>query len=238
MIFWNKKPTEVIPGTLNFSTSLPTTEVVASANVTAVDADGVDVTNSLIDSITVDTPYVTFTMKALAVGIYTITVEATTDPGTFVIVEYIQLTVALVPPQAFSCDFDTTIGQVRFEIGDINPAKALLTDAEITYAYSKEGTVLKAAARLAESLAARFASEDNTRVVTTQWGHANISKRFMELAKRLRQRAVTVGQLICPSIDTEEKRANELDTTVVQPFFKRDIHKNPETDLDDTNSSF
>lgn len=235
MIYWTKKPDEVVPGTLGFATAIPSTETVDTATATAVDSSGTDVSATLLGTVSIDEAgqNVTLIFNAISAGIYVITVEVVTDPGDYVVAEQITLTVALTGVQEFTCDFSTAIGKVRFEIGDTRADKHLLTDAEIVYALSVENNYIGAAARLAEALAARFASDDGVRVVTNQWNHANISKRFMELAKRLRARGITAGQFIMPSKSINDKTEQETNLDNVQPFFKRDMMPNPDSDESD-----
>ena len=61
---------------------------------------------------------------------------------------------------------------MRYEVGDTDEKMQLIQDEEIYYALSKEGTVLKAAARCAEALAAKFAREATVRTAslcTASW---------------------------------------------------------------------
>lgn len=127
---------------------------------------------------------------------------------------------------------------VRFEIGDTIENQHLLEDEDILYALSKEGTVLKAAARCAEALAARFASREDFRGATINTSKATISSKFMAMAKRLRARGIRSGSFLMPALSQTTKDANATDVDIPQPSFKRGLFSNPDTkDNDDSEDS-
>lgn len=118
---------------------------------------------------------------------------------------------------------------VRFEVGDTFSKKQIVTDEEIEYALVKEGSVLGAAARVCESLAAKYAREEITRTAAFTTDKTSISKKYLAMATRLRKRATGAGSFILPSGNVTEKENNETDSDIVQPLFKRGIFKNPDT---------
>lgn len=61
----------------------------------------------------------------------------------------------------FTYDLATEIGQVRFEIGDHVSTDALLTDEEIQYLLTLEGSVLLAAAHACDQIGHSFARDFN-----------------------------------------------------------------------------
>lgn len=117
---------------------------------------------------------------------------------------------------------------VRFEIGDTNEKTQLVQDEEINYALSKEGTVLKAAARVCEGLAARFAREESVRMSTFTSMRSQLSTHYHERAQTLRARGIRRGSFVNPSMTRSGKRANCSDTDLIISQSFRDIHSNKE----------
>jgi hypothetical protein len=127
----------------------------------------------------------------------------------------------------------STIDSIRFEIGDTQDNQHLVEDAEILYAYAKEGTVLKAAARICTALAARFASREEFRGATIQTSKATISGKFLTLAKSLRARSLRSGGILMPALSETTKETHEQDTDIPQPSFKKGLMDNPDVETDD-----
>jgi|PlaIllAssembly_1097288.scaffolds.fasta_scaffold50642_2 hypothetical protein len=126
---------------------------------------------------------------------------------------------------------------VRFEVGDTLDRDHLVEDEDILYALSVEGTVRGAAARICESLAARFARSEGFRAGAVQANKLTVTAKYLEIAKRLRASAVKAGSFVMPSVSQADKDANTLDTDIPQPFFYRGIHKNPQTEDDSSENS-
>ena len=121
---------------------------------------------------------------------------------------------------------------VRFELGDVNIKRPLVSDEEIAHAITQEGSNLKAAARCAEHLAAKFAREDIVRTSTFGTEKSEISKQFRMIASRLRRRSARAASLLMPSLVKTDKEAMEDDTTLTKPAFKRGMQKHPDADTD------
>ena len=81
------------------------------------------------------------------------------------------------------------IAAVRFEVGDVVEGDYLLSDPEIQYALDREGSILKAAARCAESLAARFAREAGERTAQVTLDQSVKYRHYSMLARKLRNRS-------------------------------------------------
>ena len=126
------------------------------------------------------------------------------------------------------------IDAVRVEIGDTLEREHLVEDEEIEYALSKEGSVLRAAARICEQLAARFAPKDSIRVSTVAASKLTVTSKYLTLAGILRRKAVSAGSFIMPSLSQADKDANALDGDIPQPSFYRGIHKNTSGDEEDS----
>lgn len=99
-----------------------------------------------------------------------------------------------VVPETFTFDSDFTLDRdkVRFEVGDTGPDNYLVSDQMIEYCVSVEGTLLRAAARIAEHLAARFARETQERQANLTLDHGWKQQHFEILAKKLRARSGSV----------------------------------------------
>jgi hypothetical protein len=100
----------------------------------------------------------------------------------------------------FTYDLDTPVGQVRLEIGDDDnsegagvkpPSGTNFSDEEITKLLSAEGgVVLRAAARLCEILARRWAGAgESVRIRDYSINTTEKAKYYKELAAELRARA-------------------------------------------------
>ena len=126
----------------------------------------------------------------------------------------------------------STIDAVRLEIGDTLANQHEVEDEEILYAYSKEGTVVKAAARIAEMLAARYAKREDFRAGGIQSVKTTMSAKFATMARRLRARGVRAGSFIAPSTSVAAKQETETDTDSPPHAFKRGLHDNPDVDED------
>ena len=122
---------------------------------------------------------------------------------------------------------------VRAEVGDTIEAQHLVEDEEIKYAIKKEGTVLKAAARVCEMLAARFAKAEGFRGATVQTIKTTISGKYIQMANRLRARGIRAGSFVAPSVYQDEKDLSTEDTDIVQPAFSRGMHNNATSESDD-----
>lgn len=127
---------------------------------------------------------------------------------------------------------DRQLDAVRFEVGDTLEAQHLVEDEEILYALGLEGTVLKAAARMCESLAARFAKTDSFRGATAQYGKETVTAKYLKMASRLRARGIRSGSFIAPAQSLTEKDISVIDTDVVQPAFSRNMHNNATSESD------
>lgn len=118
---------------------------------------------------------------------------------------------------------------VRLEVGDTVDKTHLVEDESIAYALDKEdNNVLRAAARIADTLAARFARQETIRTGNVTTDKSSIAKRFTELANRLRMR-IGPTAFITNTLDKAAHSAHAADTSIIQPSFRRGMDKNPNT---------
>lgn len=136
---------------------------------------------------------------------------------------------------SYSAALATNKDKVRREIGDTVSSDPLLEDEEIEYALTAEGSsVLRAAARCCEFLAARFARETDASLGEYSESRSQKARMFAERARELRARASAVVSPYCGGLSEAEKETAADDTDLVQPFFKRDMWDPTSTSVTDT----
>lgn len=126
---------------------------------------------------------------------------------------------------------------VRFLVGDTDVNDELLADAEVTFLLEDQGgNIRRAAARAAESLAARFAkhpSEKKVGPLMIMYGTraVTISDAYMKLAKLLwaQASASAVGPY-AGGISVVDKVTNAENTDRVRPAFARRMMRYPNGD--------
>ena len=110
----------------------------------------------------------------------------------------------------------SVIDAIRLEIGDTIEDEQLLQDEELEYFYEEEGSVLGAAARACEAIAAKFAREADLKVGDLSLSASQKAEHYREKAKVLRERAKkkgsTLGKLTTSTIKTDK-------------YFLRDMFK-------------
>ena len=122
---------------------------------------------------------------------------------------------------------------VRFEVGDTSSADPLVTDEEIAYILAGEGTILSAAAKCCEMIAAKFARDIDKKIESTSISASQRYKHYSELAKSLKQRISGSGTPYSGSMYVADKEADESDSSLKQPNFKLGMMDNL-TDYDDS----
>lgn len=95
----------------------------------------------------------------------------------------------------------TDLAQVRLEISDTVSATALFADEEIDVFLADEGSVLAAAARACEVLAARYAGAYNFKTDDQSFDRGALSKAYAEQARRLRAQSGGVATIAPTRID-------------------------------------
>lgn len=119
----------------------------------------------------------------------------------------------------------TSRDAVRFLIGDTDNTSQLVTDEEIAYMLTQEGSTSSAAARVCRSLAAKYA-----RFMDQSVGDLNISysqrfSQFSEMAAKLESDASSrVGIPYAGGISQTDKDSRESDTDRVLPASKVGVH--------------
>lgn len=93
------------------------------------------------------------------------------------------------------------LAQVRLEIGDTVSASALFQDEELNVFLADEGSVLGAAARACEALAARFARGYRFKTDDQEFDRSKLSAQYAEQAKCLRIRAGGTTTVVPTRVD-------------------------------------
>ena len=126
---------------------------------------------------------------------------------------------------------------VRFLIKDTTSASAQATDEEINWVVSQEANIYMAAALIMETIARRVdgLTSKKTGDLTLTWGNTS---NMLQQASNLRARGQgSYQELYAGGISKADKLSHEQDTDVPKPSFKRDRMDNPETTIEDEESS-
>jgi len=127
------------------------------------------------------------------------------------------------------------IDRVRFLIGDKSTTNPDLSDSEIAYLLSVEGNEpLRAAARAAETLSAKYAKDPSEKKVgplTIMHGTRAVTRsmEYARLAKALWNQVASKS--VAPfagGISVADKNSRRQDSDRVQPAFARDMMEYPQ----------
>lgn len=129
------------------------------------------------------------------------------------------------------------IDAVRFLIGDTDSTDQLIQDQEIQWFLLNE-PVIRAAARAAEAIAAKFSRKADKRVGDLWLELSQRAKQYRELAGELWEQAggKSPNLALAPyagGISRADKDSVEEDSDRVRPAFKRDTGFFDKTDDDD-----
>jgi hypothetical protein len=123
---------------------------------------------------------------------------------------------------------------VRFLVGDTSTTKPDLTDSQIVYLLDEQGgAILRAAARAAETLSAKYSKSATERQVgplMLRFGsrQKSIAEDFAALARLLWKRANMVSEgIFAGGISRTDKAVRELAPDRVRPAFKRRMQEYP-----------
>ena len=120
----------------------------------------------------------------------------------------------------------SVVEAIRWEIHDVDSAKAKFQDAEIEYAYAEEHSVLNAAARLCEQLQVRYCDTASRTMGPLRVDMNRLADLYAAKAKALRKRAVTFAEPYVGGISETKKDTFEDDSDLIQPAFKKGMHDN------------
>jgi hypothetical protein len=120
----------------------------------------------------------------------------------------------------------STIEQIRWEIRDIDSTNPKFQDAEITYAYDQEHSVLGAAARLCEQLQVRYADAGSRTMGPLKVDMTNLSRLFKEKAADLRRRCLLNIRPYAGGYSDAKEEVFEDDSDLIQPTFEKGMMDN------------
>lgn len=124
---------------------------------------------------------------------------------------------------------------IRFLIGDTDTDDQLVNDEEITYLLTVEGNTLLAAARAAESIAAKFSRLADRKIGDYSESYNQKSEAYLKLASRLSAQAAKSGSKPMPyagGLSRSDKKSRELDSDRVKPDFEKRMMENLSDVLD------
>ena len=137
-----------------------------------------------------------------------------------------------------STDMSGSREQIRTRIGDTDTNDQLLTDEQIAYALSDEGSVRAAAALAAEWISALCSRKADKSVGDLQISYSARAEQYASLAASLRARTARTVLPYFGGISQTTKDTREADTDRVKPAFTVDMLDEPtvgsasETDAD------
>lgn len=109
---------------------------------------------------------------------------------------------------------------VRFEIGDTDSNDQLITDEEIAYLLTQNGTVSLAAVAACEAIAAKFSRMVDKAVGDLRLSASQKSEQYLKLAQTLKRKGALKNAMpYSGGISIADKQANENDTDRVPPPF-------------------
>lgn len=119
---------------------------------------------------------------------------------------------------------------VRFLIGDTDSDDELIQDEEINYLLDEEGAVKLAAARAAETIAAKFARKADRTIGDYSEKFSQKADNYFSLAKELEQQYDDdVSEKAMPyagGISKTDKESRENNTDRVKPAFSKGMMDN------------
>lgn len=111
---------------------------------------------------------------------------------------------------------------IRFLVGDTDAEDPLVANEEIAYALSAEGSVQKAAARIARAIAARFARTADKQVGDLRISYSQRAAQYGSIANRLEAQADRSDvRVYAGGIGIADKDAVAQDSDRVRPAFER-----------------
>jgi hypothetical protein len=120
----------------------------------------------------------------------------------------------------------STIEQIRWEIDDIDSDNPKFADSEIQYAYDQEHSIYKAAARLCEQLATKYADSVDRSLGPLRVALSQKMDFYSKRAKELRLRALVYAEPYAGGISVSKEETFEEDSDLNQPYFETGMHDN------------
>lgn len=125
---------------------------------------------------------------------------------------------------------ETDVEKVRTYIGDFDSSDYILTDEQIDFALSEEGSVRAAAALAADWCSAKFSRLADKSIGDLSISHGQKAKNYAALAARLRSTTAATALPYAGGISQSAKETREADTDRVRPSFTIDMLDTPGLD--------
>lgn len=125
----------------------------------------------------------------------------------------------------------TAKDRVRFFCGDVDTSSQMISDEEITDMLSLySSNVFRAAAAVCRNFAARFSRKADAAIDDMRKSLSQLSTQFAARAEELEAQAssgTSTGTVLpmpwAGGVYVADKEEREADTTLIQPFFTRDM---------------
>ena len=128
----------------------------------------------------------------------------------------------------------TDLDKVRYLIQDTNTTDFYFSDNEITAMIGMWGSYNSTAIACCEILASRFIQKAESKTVSKLiLNYGNLAKKYAELAKVLRLQLLKFNAGYLGGLTHSDKEANEEDSDICQPAFKRGMMKQKLPDQDE-----
>ena len=122
---------------------------------------------------------------------------------------------------------NSTNDSIRFLIGDTDTNDRLITDEEIAYIVTQQGSVNRSASECCRAIAAKFARNMNRSIGGLQADFAAKYRQYLELADNLRAKDETAP--VSPFLSgykKDEKQAREDDTNREMIYVRKGFQDN------------
>lgn len=116
---------------------------------------------------------------------------------------------------------------VRYLVQDITSTDQRVSDEEILWAIASEGTVFRAAALVARTLASKYAQDAAKWVGDLKIEAAGRHKQYLDIAHSLERRALLAVNPSYGGTSISDKLTTEQGSDRVRPAFRRGMHDIP-----------
>ncbi len=127
---------------------------------------------------------------------------------------------------SYSASITTSTDRVRLLFGDTDTTDQQLSNEEIGFLITVNGSVTSAAAAACDVLAAKYTRFSDKWVGDLKILASQKAKAYLELAKTLRERGAAYAVPTAGGVYVAEKETNAENEALVQPTFTRGLHEN------------
>lgn len=130
---------------------------------------------------------------------------------------------------SYDTSLTTTRDRVRFLIGDTDTNDQQLSNEEISFVLSDNSDkVYAAAVECVRALRAKFARLVDRSVGDLKNSYSQRQKAYEDLETALQKKATgNIASIMAGAVYESTSEADRTDSTILQPFFKRDQFRNP-----------